>query len=221
MLITRLRIEKQNTHKFYLKKMYNYYEIKMRERKMKISKKKGLFAFVAIVLLLTIAVTFGCNSELSYELTPRAEGAYDVYKIVAKFIGDAPPSTPTAINCSVSHSSITLGDNLTVSGFISPAVSGVAVTLTYKKPDATTLTRTVTSGIDGAFRDYYTPSVVGGWSVKASWLGNVNYLGATSFAAEFTVNNPGTIPMEYVYAVAAIVIIVIVAIALYWFTKKK
>jgi hypothetical protein len=114
-----------------------------------------------------------------------------------------------------------LGNNLTVSGFISPAVSGVIVTLTYTKPDATTLTRTVTSGTDGAFRDNYTPSVVGRWSAKASWLGNVDYLGATSFAAEFTVNNPGAIPMEYVYAVVAIVIIVIVAIAAYWYTKKK
>jgi hypothetical protein len=191
---------------------------KIRERKMKIAKNKGIFAFTTIVLLLAIAVTTDRNGGFGCKWTPPAE---DSYKIVAMLVGDAPPSTPTAINCSVSPTSVTLGNNLTVSGFISPVVSGVTVTLTYTKPDATTLTRTVTSGTDGSFTDVYTPNVVGSWSVKASWPGNVSYLGSTSFAASFTVNNPGAIPMEYVYAVAAIVIIVIVAIAAYWYTKKK
>jgi len=194
----------------------------MRERKMKIPK-KGLFALIAIFLLLTIAITIDCNGELSCTRTPRAK---DVYKIFASFVGDVPPSTPTAINCSASPTSITLGNNLTISGFIShqyiePYVSGVTVTLTYTKPDATTIIRTVTSGTDGSFHDTYAPIVVGSWSVKASWPGNVDFLGSTSFAASFTVSNPGAVPMEYLYAVAAVVIIVIVAIAAYWFRKKK
>ena len=170
---------------------------------MKLPKNIEIFALIAFVLWLTIAV--------------------------APTFADAPPSTPTAITLSLSTKSVTLGNILTVSGSITPSVSGfppvsgVTVTLTYTKPDATTLTITVTSGTDGSFSDAYTPNAAGSWSVKASWAGNVDYLGATSFADVFTVTNSseGGISMVYLYAAAVIIIIVIVAIAAYWYRKKK
>lgn len=189
---------------------------------MKIAKNKGKFALTVFVLLLTIAITINCYGYFSYKWTPPSEDAYGIF---ARFVGDDPPSTPTATNCSVAPTSVTLGNTVTVSGYVistlSTPVSGVSVTLTYTKPDATTLTRTVTTGTDGSFNDAYNPSVAGSWSVKANWLGNANHLGSTSFAAAFTVTNPGAgVPMEYVIAAAA-VIIVIVAIVAYWYTKKR
>lgn len=115
------------------------------------------------------------------------------------------------------------GNSTTVSGSISPAVSNVTVTLTYTKPDATTLDRTTTTGADGSFSDTYTPDMAGSWSVKASWAGNDNYFGSTSFDATFTVGEPPAlgIPMEYVYAAVIIIIFVIAAIVAYWYKKKK
>jgi hypothetical protein len=148
---------------------------------------------------------------------------------VASTFADAPPSTPTAITLSLSTKSVTLGNSLTVNGSITPsvsgfpAVSGVTVVVTYTKPDATTLTATVTSGTDGSFSDAYTPNVAGSWSAQASWAGNVDYLGATSFAEVFTVtdSSEGGISMVYLYAAAVIIIIVIAAIAAYLYMKKK
>ena len=148
--------------------------------------------------------------------------------ITATF-ADNPPSTPTAITISLSTNSVALGNSLTVNGSITPstsglpAVSGVTVTLTYTKPDATTSTATVTTGTDGSFSDSYTPNVAGSWSVKASWAGNVDYLGATTFAEAFTVTAPseGGIPMVYLYVAAVIIIIAIAAIAVYLYMKKK
>jgi hypothetical protein len=127
----------------------------------------------------------------------------------------------------VSNATIVPGDSLTVSGAISPAVDGVTVTLTYTKPDATSLTRTAVSAGGGAYTDTYAPATEGSWSVKASWAGNDDYQSATSSSAAFTVNAAGgetgggaAIPMEIIYAVVAIVVIAIVAVVGYWYMKR-
>jgi hypothetical protein len=160
---------------------------------MKITKNTGIFV-LAVILLLTNAIM--------------------------PVVADDPPSTPTAISCTVSSTTVTLGDDLVVSGSISPTVSGVTVTLTYSKPDATNLVRTIVSEIDGSFQDIYTPDVTGSWKVKANWLGNADYLGATSFNVAFEVVNSAVgIPVELL-AAAALIIIVIVAL-IYWYKKKR
>ena len=169
---------------------------------MKISTHIRMFALIVIVLWLTMAV--------------------------APTVADAPPSTPTAITLSLSTNAVALGNNLTVSGSITPSVSGfppvsgVAVTLTYTKPDATTLNSTVTSGTDGSFNDIYMPDAAGSWSVAASWPGNVDYLGATSFAEAFTVtNSSGGGTSVYLYAGVVIIVIAVAAVATYLYRKKK
>jgi hypothetical protein len=116
-----------------------------------------------------------------------------------------------------------LGNSTTVSGSISPAVSNVTVTLTYTKPDATTIDRSTTTEADGSFTDSYKPGMAGSWSVKASWAGNDAYFGSTSFDAAFTVKESSAlgIPMEYVYAAVVIVIVAIAAVVAWWYKKKK
>jgi hypothetical protein len=200
----------------------------MRE-KMKIAKNKGIFALTAIVLLLTIAIAPQLGAANGIPVTLRVvssnETVIETGNVSARVrVVDNPPPSSSAISCSVSPTSVTLGNSTTVSGSISPAVSGAPITLTYAKPDGTTLTRTATSGTDGSFTDIYNPDAVGSWSVTTSWPGNDAYFGATSFAAAFTVTeSPAAagIPMEYVYAAVVIIIIVIVALAAYWYTKKK
>lgn len=173
---------------------------------MKIPKSGRLLALLAIVLLFIIALASPCVA-----VSARVR------------VVDLPPPSPTSISCSVFPTSAMFGNSTTVSGSISPAVSNVTVTLTYTKPDATTLDRTTTTGADGSFSDTYTPDMAGSWSVKASWAGNDNYFGSTSFDATFTVGEPPAlgIPMEYVYAAVIIIIFVIAAIVAYWYKKKK
>ncbi|MFQ6074974.1 MAG: Ig-like domain-containing protein [Candidatus Bathyarchaeia archaeon] len=83
------------------------------------------------------------------------------------------------------------GDSLTVSGSISPAVSGKTVTLSYKKPDGSTFTITVTTGSDGSYSDSYKPDATGSWSVTASWDGDSTHDGASSESKSFTVKKKG------------------------------
>jgi len=93
----------------------------------------------------------------------------------------------TSISCNASLISISVGEEVTISGSISPAVSGARVNITYMKPNGATFTRTTTTGSDGSYSDAYTPIEVGSWSVKASWEGDLDYTGAESEIISFTV----------------------------------
>jgi hypothetical protein len=173
---------------------------------MRIPKSERLFAFLITILLFTTAFA-----------SPWVAASARVRVV------DLPPPSPTSISCSVLPTSVMLGNSITVSGSISPTVSNVTVTLTYTKPDATNLDRTTTTGADGSFNDTYNPEVAGSWSVKASWAGNDNYFGSTSFDTTFMVSelSATAIPIDYVYVAVIIIIVVIVAIAAYWYRKKK
>jgi len=104
---------------------------------------------------------------------------------------------PTSISCYVSSSNLTIGASVTVSGSISRRylgtsvmVSGKNVTLAYKKPDGTTVTRIVTTS-DGNYSDSYMPDVVGSWNVSASWDGDSLHSGAVSIPMPFLVKKSG------------------------------
>jgi len=127
-------------------------------------------------------------------------GGWDSF--VYCFVASA-PKVSTTIKCSASTTSVAMGNSLTVSGSITPAVSGATVTLTYTKPDATTLTRTVTSLADGSFSDTYMPDAAGEWSVESSWQGDAGHTGATSTAAAFTITAEGIVSTTISCAVSS------------------
>ncbi|MCW3988932.1 MAG: Ig-like domain-containing protein, partial [Candidatus Bathyarchaeota archaeon] len=142
-------------------------------------------------------VTSGLDGVFSYSWTPPSPGSYQV---MASWDGDRSYSGATSVGvpvtvtkistfvaCSVSPSEVNEGDSVTVSGSISPAVSGETVTYTYRKPDATTFTRTATTGSGGSFSDNYKPDATGSWSVKTSWEGDSTYKESTSETVSFTV----------------------------------
>lgn len=93
----------------------------------------------------------------------------------------------STITCTVSPSSLTYGQSVTVSGLISPAHDSVSVTLTYTQPDGSTITRTVTTSSSGSFTDTYAPNRAGSWNVRTSWAGDSDHDGSSSSAASFSV----------------------------------
>jgi hypothetical protein len=134
-------------------------------------------------------------------------------------LGDDPPSDPSSITCTISSQSVVLGENVIISGSISPAVEQVDVTLTYTSPNASVVTNSVQSQTGGFFEDVFMPDSAGQWSVKASWLGNSEYLGASSFSVNFAVAGSSS------FSVDLTIVVVVVAVALllgaaYWFYKR-
>ena len=149
-------------------------------------------------------VTSSSNGSYSYSWKPVSVGSY---QLRASWDGDksyngATSGTvsvtankiSTAISCKASPSEITEGANITISGSIAPTVSGKTVNLTYTKPDGkTTVTRTATTGSNGSYSNSYKPDITGSWSVKASWNGDSENLGASSQSASFNVKQKGCI----------------------------
>ena len=76
------------------------------------------------------------------------------------------------IVCSVSSKNVELGEKVTVSGQISPPVDGISVTLSYEKPDGSTIQRSVITSSDGSFSETYTPDISEEWSVTGRWHGD-------------------------------------------------
>jgi hypothetical protein len=115
------------------------------------------------------AVTIDSQGNYAYMWTPEASGIHQVKAICSEddSYSEAISSVLTitvnkqsiSISCAVSSPEIVEGNEVTVSGSLNPAVMGVNVTLTYTKPDTSTITRTVTSGSAGDFSDTYNPTV--------------------------------------------------------------
>ncbi|MEE8571056.1 MAG: PKD domain-containing protein, partial [Candidatus Bathyarchaeia archaeon] len=94
----------------------------------------------------------------------------------------------TSITLSVLASELPIGGSVTVTGSISPPVSGVTVTLTYTNPNGSTFTRTSTAN-PGDYSDVYIPDTVGIWSVSASWGGDATHEGASSSSTSFIIKS--------------------------------
>jgi len=111
----------------------------------------------------------------------RYEGAESgVVKVSVEKIG-------TSLTLSVSEAEVDEGEPITISGAISPLLSDKAVTLTYTDSEDSSFERAVRTSSEGAYRDSYTPTETGQWSVKASWEGDPIHSGSTSQTALFTV----------------------------------
>jgi hypothetical protein len=108
----------------------------------------------------------------------------------------------SSISISVPLDKISLGDSTPIFGFISPPHKAT-VTLTYKMPNGTVLTRTINSEALGEFEDVFTPEMAGNWTVKASWSGDSDHEGA-SRSINFIVKQ--NLPISYI-VVGSIVII--------------
>ena len=78
---------------------------------------------------------------------------------------------------------IIIGYSMSVWGHIAPDREEINVTLTYIKPDATTMKRNVTTTTYGFFNDTFVPDQVGVWNVSASWPGDMGNPGASSWVS--------------------------------------
>ena len=93
----------------------------------------------------------------------------------------------SSLSISVSPTEVIMGNAITVLGSLSPPHNDVSIILNYKMPNGTILTRNVTSTVLGEFKDVFTPNIVGVWSVRASWKGDLDHEGAESSNVSFIV----------------------------------
>jgi len=118
----------------------------------------------------------------------------------------------TQLSCSVAEDIVKEGGSVLVSGSIDADLPGRTVTLTYRKPDGSTLNRMVTTGPNGAYSDSYALEATGSWSVSASWEGDLTHVGATSLSMPITVTPKPFLETPLGMAAAGVAIIGVVLV---------
>jgi len=74
-----------------------------------------------------------------------------------------------AISLDVSASKVSVGQTVTIYGFVEPIQRGIKVSISFTKPDGTSFMREVTTACSGAYSYTLEPDMGGIWTVKSSW----------------------------------------------------
>ena len=83
------------------------------------------------------------------------------------------PVTVVHITISVEPTTVTVGENVTISGSIQPRLAGVAVRIRWQPLERSWGTlATVTTDENGKFSYVWTPETVGTYEVRTEWLGS-------------------------------------------------
>jgi len=125
---------------------------------------------------------------------------------------------PTYVNFTLGRETIALGENLSISGFVRPAIGsvGARVKLIFTMSNGSTLEQyhyLQNSNFSASFK----PSFLGSWSVQAQFVGDQVRYESFSDAIHFTVTEPSFMSKYsmYIYAgIGAIFAVVVVVIML-------
>jgi len=128
----------------------------------------------------------------------------------------------TKISLSLTPSTVTQGENITINGVIEPALS-VIITLFIKDPEGKTTIKNVTSTTSGTFTDSFRADKPGSWQVIAKWDGNAVFAAYTSLAASATAK---PIDISWAYAVTGLgigiaALVLGLIITLYYFMRRR
>jgi PKD repeat protein len=136
---------------------------------------------------------------------------------------EPPMKASSNVTLDIGSSSITLGENVTITGTVSNstgAIAGVDVTIQYKTGTTgwTNIT-TVTADSTGSYTYDWTPTKAGTYEIKASWAGDADTYGAESEEKTLEVASE---PIPILVIVAALAVVaVVVAIAVYLLKVRK
>jgi hypothetical protein len=90
------------------------------------------------------------------------------------------PPQPSALSLSPSLEEPSAGIEATISGVLSPPLSGIDISLTFTQPDGSISMREAKTDENGRFRVYFIPDQAGNWRLRAIWKGNRDYQASES-----------------------------------------
>jgi outer membrane protein assembly factor BamB len=138
------------------------------------------------------------------------------------------PALTSNMTSALEKNEVALGESVNVSGQLTPEIAYTSIAVTWLKPDGTIDDLEVSTLENGTFSFNYTPNMVGIWAFTASWQSDKGYYSSAyseNLFLEVTEQQPppslqNEIPIEYIYAGAAIIAIVIVAVVAYMWIKR-
>lgn len=176
-------------------------------------------------------VQAGLNGSFSYEFAPDTAGDWTV---TASWAGDdewweatsescsfTVQKFTTSVTCNVERTSLNLGEDMDVSGYVLPAERNVKVIVSFAKPDGSIVTREVYTSSDGSYELLaFQPTVKGQWHVQARVAGDEFHQTSSSNELSFAVSDSWF--NEYkIYIIGAGAVAGIVAVGVFLFTRSK
>jgi outer membrane protein assembly factor BamB len=150
------------------------------------------------------------------------------------FVDASFPIITTSIDANLNNDTVSLAnaESVTVTGQLEPGIPNAPITVTFVKPDGTTIDRAVTTNEKGAFTISYTPDTAGNWTVTARYNGTEHpsriYTQAYSMHLPLKIVEPQQpplppkerIPTEHIFAIVGVILIVVITTFLYGYIKK-
>ena len=97
-------------------------------------------------------IVTGITAEYQYEYREMSDSYATTIKESMILQNSNIGNIKTGLSCFVSKDTLTKGESIVVSGSLNFTLSGRTVTLTYRKPNNSTMNRTVTTGSDGSLQ---------------------------------------------------------------------
>jgi PKD repeat protein len=117
---------------------------------------------------------------------------------------------------------LTLGEEITMEGTISPALPGISVTIQHRLIDAQSWTTigVATTDSGGHYTLTWKPEATGTYEVKAAWIGDASTMPSESDPRQITVEEPPA-QINMYYLAGAVIIIILVVVAVYFLKIRK
>jgi hypothetical protein len=128
-----------------------------------------------------------------YYLTVNASGHKGSHSLTLALFVEPATRQSSSISISLNPATVTLGEDVTILGVVSPAQRGTVI-LRYTRPEGLTFIASLTTGSNGAFTYSFKPDEPGTWSFSATLIGDTDYLGSSSGPATMKVNEPSDSP---------------------------
>jgi hypothetical protein len=124
-----------------------------------------------------------------------------------------------ALNLSAVHEAVTLGDNVTVRGFVTPAVENLPIIVQFDSVNNTKQMLCHTQS-DGTFAASFGSENVTSWAIQARFNGNDLFFENTSPRVTIDVNEPSILQKYSLYIGGGIGAIAVVGAVVYWKKMK-
>jgi hypothetical protein len=131
--------------------------------------------------------------------------AYDILDNMMALNGSFAVKHPSHVNFTLSKTTVTLGENATISGFVAPVlnISAALVKIVFTAPNGTTIEQY--RFLQGSnFSASFKPPALDSWSVRVEFLGDQDRYEAVSSAATFVVVEPPFVVKYSMYIYAGI-----------------
>lgn len=127
--------------------------------------------------------------------------------------------TPMLITCNTTKESITIGENITVTGSVNPVVENMSVTLIFTKPNGSTIEQNVYTNSNGTFTASLKPELLGSWRVHARLNGDDLRREALSEPKPFRVND--TWINQYMIYIIGTVAAIVAVLAIGFLVQRR